>query len=661
MKVPPLVTALGGAVTTLLIVSVWLAWQLHQLNVRLADTAVHRHVNLAVVPPPTPSAPSTPPPIELPDWRQAFDRSDYTCVGWYETGNCDADTAPIDPLPIHDCHVTIPTGSPGFCAIQHRETGVIRRLYTRCDGVRAPFQCIQTSNIWDYAVDTKTFVYTHAPSVPAQNLRGWNTKRGIVMSLYPNALATGYAAIRQLRAVGCALPIEIWIVQEEMLATDAILHALVESVRHQYNCMVRYVEDPLARRFYVKPYAIYHSLFDQVLFLDADNFAVRDPSYLFSRPEFVQTGAMFWPDFWQPNNTIFGVTDRSLLWEILGIPFVDMFEQESGQLVIDRRKSRKPLAVLMRLAFGLPRLLHDMDLIWGDKDLFRLAWLQANHPFHMIEKPPGAAGLKHRDFDLFCGHTMVQHDPDGQILFLHRNTFKLTGAAHVPLLWSHIQDFRRSKADVDYVVRFAHGGEAFEDFRCFGNDTNYSPAFEVRPFAEYPFASIEVHHGVELDVVTDAVVSAIVKAASYDDVLDHLVAAVGEVDAKAILVAIKWILVHAAKYNVQEGVLLSEVQQLGLPSDAARTLTSVFHLHQHSLRRHLQLHNTLATSTAVPCKWQLSYAITSAAPPIPTIEMSLGGSSATTSFDVDVRTFRALHYELRAAQALLAASVSNVA
>ncbi|ETV79826.1 hypothetical protein, variant [Aphanomyces astaci] len=111
--------------------------------------------------------------------------------------------------------------------------------------------------------------------------------------------------------------------------------------------------------------------------------------------------------------------------------------------------------------------------------------------------------------------------------------------------------------------------------------------------AEIPCIAQSVQNGVDLDVVTGAIVSAIVKAASYDEVLDHLIAAVGEVDAKAILVSIKWILVHAAKYNVQEGVLLSEVQQLGLPSGVAGTLASVFHLHQQTLRRHLQLHNHL--------------------------------------------------------------------
>ncbi|ETV79825.1 hypothetical protein H257_07042 [Aphanomyces astaci] len=182
--------------------------------------------------------------------------------------------------------------------------------------------------------------------------------------------------------------------------------------------------------------------------------------------------------------------------------------------------------------------------------------------------------------------------------------------------------------------------------------------------AEIPCIAQSVQNGVDLDVVTGAIVSAIVKAASYDEVLDHLIAAVGEVDAKAILVSIKWILVHAAKYNVQEGVLLSEVQQLGLPSGVAGTLASVFHLHQQTLRRHLQLHNHLApASSAVPCKWELSYTLaTEAATELaaPSIQLTLGQPEKTIAFDLDVHTFRVLRQELHAARALMASSASHV-
>ena len=42
--------------------------------------------------------------------------------------------------------------------------------------------------------------------------------------------------------------------------------------------------------------AVQHVPLDQVVWLDCDTFPTRDLEYLFEDPEFVRTGAMFWPD-----------------------------------------------------------------------------------------------------------------------------------------------------------------------------------------------------------------------------------------------------------------------------------------------------------------------------------------------------------------------------
>lgn len=162
--------------------------------------------------------------------------------------------------------------------------------------------------------------------------------------------------------------------------------------------------------------------FDSVMFMDTDNFALRDPSYLFDTPEFKKTGALFWPDYWSPGNTIFNLGKSSFVWELTGLPFVDMFEQESGQIVIDRRRHAAALDILMFYARP-DNIMYRYGAVYGDKDLFRLAWMRAGKPFHMIEHPPGWAGQVKAVG--FCGLTMVQYGPEGNVLFLHRNAFKL--------------------------------------------------------------------------------------------------------------------------------------------------------------------------------------------------------------------------------------------
>lgn len=169
------------------------------------------------------------------------------------------------------------------------------------------------------------------------------------MVVYPKMVSSTYATIRVLREVlRCRLPIEIWFRPEEMRKVTASIDPLHQLAANDAigGITFREISDPLAVEFATKVFAIYHSAFDRVLFLDSDNVPVRDPSFLFQTPEFVETGAVFWPDFWHPQYTLFYLGEDSLLWELLEMPFVDMFEQESGQLLIDRRRHAAPLELL---------------------------------------------------------------------------------------------------------------------------------------------------------------------------------------------------------------------------------------------------------------------------------------------------------------------------
>ncbi|KAJ8557006.1 hypothetical protein ON010_g8961 [Phytophthora cinnamomi] len=213
---------------------------------------------------------------------------------------------------------------------------------------------------------------------------------------------------------------------------------LLESLVNEYGPIsLRGISSDSVDGFNTKVYALANSGLDQVLFLDTDNTPVKDPTYLFTTQEFIQTGAIFWPDFWQPTNTIFNINKETLLWELLGIPFVDMFEQESGQLLIDRRRAAVALKVLQFLALRTPNHFQQLKLVHGDKDLFRLAWLKTGTSFHMIGTPAAAAGmLKGREF---CGITMAQHDSEGEVLFLHHNGKKVFGDE--TRTWTHLQSF----------------------------------------------------------------------------------------------------------------------------------------------------------------------------------------------------------------------------
>lgn len=65
-----------------------------------------------------------------------------------------------------------------------------------------------------------------------------------------------------------------------------------------------------------------------------------------------------------------------MLWELLDTPFVDMFEQESGQVLIDRVRHSAALELVNFYAFHEPNYLRKLDIFYGDKDLFRFAWMK---------------------------------------------------------------------------------------------------------------------------------------------------------------------------------------------------------------------------------------------------------------------------------------------
>lgn len=153
--------------------------------------------------------------------------------------------------------------------------------------------------------------------------------------------------------------------------------------------------------YQVKAGALLYTSFRRVLFLDSDNTPVRDPTFLFSTDALRETGAVFWKDLWKtrPDNPIFS---------ILGIECVDEFDQESGQILLDRSFPGVHRALKFSLWIQERSVLY-YKLLLGDKDTFRLAWRVLGLPFHMVR--PHVATLGNDFGDGYCGIAMVQFAP----------------------------------------------------------------------------------------------------------------------------------------------------------------------------------------------------------------------------------------------------------
>ncbi|KAL7679982.1 putative alpha-mannosyltransferase, nucleotide-diphospho-sugar transferase [Plasmopara halstedii] len=446
------------------------------------------------------------------------DFENFECVGWKAQRNCSSDGGP-DPMNDRACNATVYNSESGFCEIRDKITGELHQVMKmHCNSLRSDvmFRCDEFATFLSYGRIAIEYVHdttfsmkkcrkqlvedqtcnsndTIKTNLEVHNanrsdyLPGMAYERGIVVVVYENVLLSVYALVRSLRSLGCTLPVELWYKRSE---TDP-MNPLLRDLTSRYGAYIREIRDPRAATYYTKTYAVFYSAFDQVLLLDADNFAVRNPTYLFDTSEFQTTGAIFWPDFWHFKKTIFNIQPTSFVWEVFDLQPVDMFEQESGQVLIDRKKHVKALNVLMYYAFH-PHVFERLRLVWGDKDLFRFAWLKTASSFHMIETPPGAAGVKLPDQNIFCGVTMVQHDPKRGIVFLHRNQQKLSSNSR-DKVWAHIQEFRMDEVNLEeYDIRGANGGRYFPNFkRCFGKDMDYEKAFTVQAIDKLPFANLE--------------------------------------------------------------------------------------------------------------------------------------------------------------------------
>ncbi|RLN51173.1 hypothetical protein BBJ28_00003517 [Nothophytophthora sp. Chile5] len=480
-------------------VSVWIQWkEMENTNFRLAASSMDPPQPLATLSPHIDSLYDSWPdstneidridPLEELEELEVFDESldgseypqrawkrhEFQCLGWVET-----DDEGYEIGERRECWQRIRAGDAGYCEVLNATSGeVFHVMHTTSlslkDDVRFTCQLAKAFSSFRY----HAAAYRHDPTMTINYHSNGCSSEGIVMAVYEGVLPSAFASIRRLRDAGYSLPVELWFRHDELTLDNPVLVTLEESFGPVY---LRQIFDERINGFYVKVHALYYSQFTKVLLLDADNFVVRDPTPLFSSKPMQQLGAAFWLDFWHPGNSIFNLHAQSLVWELLGLDYVDMLEQESGQVLVNRAVSRPMLDQLLYYATHKPNLIAKLQLVWGDKDLFRLAWLQMKQQFHFNDhRMPGTLGILNQKRLRYCGMMMVQYDLNGRdMLFWHRNTIKLTGRPGFDThIWQTLQELppvageggrvRDKATDALPKIQSFNGEKLFNETSCFG-------------------------------------------------------------------------------------------------------------------------------------------------------------------------------------------------
>ncbi len=259
----------------------------------------------------------------------------------------------------------------------------------------------------DLIVETTALGRAHEFIANVGEYPGTYEGRGIVVcgggaTYFTNA----WVCFSLLRHLGCILPIQLWYLgrqevdpyMEELLAPLGVECVDASALRDAHAARI-------LNGWEVKPYAILHCPFREVMLLDADNFAAVNPEYLFDTPEYRDTGAIFWPDIGRMQRD-------SPIWNLFGVPYRDEPEFESGQIVIDKARCWK--------AMCLTKHYNDYSdfyyrYVYGDKDTFHFAFRKVRQPYAMTSHAV-------RD----NGQAFFQHDFAGRVVFQHRNRAKWT-------------------------------------------------------------------------------------------------------------------------------------------------------------------------------------------------------------------------------------------
>jgi alpha 1,2-mannosyltransferase len=244
-------------------------------------------------------------------------------------------------------------------------------------------------------------------------------------------ITCAWVSISLLRERGCDLPVEIWHMGDEV--SPGVIRKF-QSLDVEFRNFTELGEVTL-QGYMLKPLAILGSRFGEIIYIDTDNVCVKDPEYLFETKEYLEYGCIFWPDYWH-------TAKENSIWSIIGTERFDIPEQESGQLVINKIRCWRELQLCL---YFNQMSAYYYRLLMGDKDTFKFAWLALNTDFHMIQKMTGSCGYIVRN--QFYGNTMVQHDPAGDILFLHRNLLKWDVTYRDEIVWQVIKTFHNHPSE----------------------------------------------------------------------------------------------------------------------------------------------------------------------------------------------------------------------
>lgn len=278
-----------------------------------------------------------------------------------------------------------------------------------------------------------------------------------------------YLVVKQIRATGGILPIEVFIPSEEDYE-----HTFCEEILPSYNARCNVLDSTIAELmlnvvkiggYQFKMLAILQSNFENVMYMDSDLFPVRNVEHLFTSKLYEDKGLFLWPDAWtRTTNPYFHqiaehpVVEKKIMYSKIDevntekhnkkLPPLLLYNfktsnfhdfegalpnptSEAGILVINKTSHKRTMLLALYYNLFGPDfyypLLTQGSAGEGDKETFIAAATVMNEPYFQTPKLFKWIGYESADEQKFVSKALGHYDPltakeedeNSQLLFMH--------------------------------------------------------------------------------------------------------------------------------------------------------------------------------------------------------------------------------------------------
>ncbi|ODQ63773.1 nucleotide-diphospho-sugar transferase [Nadsonia fulvescens var. elongata DSM 6958] len=275
-------------------------------------------------------------------------------------------------------------------------------------------------------------VVDHLPREYPQHLYKGN---GVVIVAGGKFMPMAIASVKVLRDTGSNLPVEIFLANNEEYEPK-----ICEKILRQLNARCVILPEAIGKgalnkfplkRYQFKALSLLASSFENVLLMDADNYLLKNPEFIFEQDPFSSKGYVFWSDYWRRATSPY-------YYQVAGVqlgprvrngdpsdkaketpPAADLEHAipdpscESGQLLVSKRMHYK--AIILSVYYNLfgpdiyYPLLSQGSSGEGDKETFIAGPVFFQEPFYQVSQFIWTLGFV--DSSGFHGTAMSQYDP----------------------------------------------------------------------------------------------------------------------------------------------------------------------------------------------------------------------------------------------------------